>query len=164
MDGGTLIEGRIKIGSSMQTMLIRELKKRIPDPDEILIYDAPPGTSCPVVETISDADYIILVAEPTPFGLHDLMLMTELLNEIQRPFGVIVNKAGLGTNAVYSYLNDQGITLLGEIPFNEDYASCYATGNLFDSVPQDVTDSYYLIIERLEQKIPLHEGNNCLKW
>ncbi|HYX07141.1 MAG TPA: ATP-binding protein [Bacteroidales bacterium] len=154
-------EGRLHIGSAMQTMLIRELKKQENKDQEIVIYDAPPGTSCPVVETVSDADYVILVTEPTPFGLSDLRLMVDLLQELGRTYGVVINKAGLGSPSVYDYLKKTGIELLGEIPFSESYAASYAAGNLFEEIPNEVTLSYQPVIEKLEQKILVHEGNNC---
>lgn len=91
--GNGILEGRLKIGSPMQTMVIRSLKKSVPHCNQLTLLDAPPGTSCPVVETVSDADYTILVTEPTPFGLHDLKLMIQLLREIEKPFGVVVKEA-----------------------------------------------------------------------
>lgn len=128
--GPGLLEGELKIGSSMQTMLIGEIKK-LTDPEaEIIIFDSPPGTSCPVVESVADTDYVILVTEPTPFGLHDLKLTVDLINELKIKFGVIVNKSGLGTNDIYEYLKKEDIPLLGKIPFDKKYASNYAKGDL----------------------------------
>ena len=148
-----LAEGRLKIGSSMQTMLIKELKKRVPDDAEWLLFDAPPGTSCPVVETVSDADYILLVTEPTPFGLHDLTLMVEMLKEIEQPFGVIINKAGLGNNEVYEYLKKENIEIIGEIPFDKSYASKYAAGNLLHDISPETEQRYKEIIEKIKPKL-----------
>ncbi len=159
-----LAEGKLKIGSAMQTMLIRELKKQISNESEIIIYDAPPGTSCPVVETVNDADYVILVSEPTPFGLYDLKLMTELMAEIEKPFGIIINKAGLGNTEIYKYLEREGIELLGEIPFSQEYAAGYANGNLFGKIPVQIEKCYLNIIEKLERRIMVYEGDNNLKW
>ncbi len=146
-------EGRLKIGSAMQTMLIKELKKNTADDTDIIIYDAPPGTSCPVVETVSDADFIILVTEPTPFGLHDLKLTVELLLDIKKPFGVIINKAGLGNSGVSGYLKSKNIELLGEIPFNKEYAKIYAEGNLLNPENNIMEKHYKAIAENIENKI-----------
>jgi MinD superfamily P-loop ATPase len=148
--GEMLVEGKLKIGSSMQTMLIKELKKRVFEDAGWILFDAPPGTSCPVVETVSDVDYIVLVTEPTPFGLHDLSLMVELLKEIDKPFGVIINKAGLGDNKVYNYLKDENIEIIGEIPFDKDYASKYAEGKLLSNITPEIEKRYVEIIEKLE--------------
>jgi MinD superfamily P-loop ATPase len=157
---GLLAEGRLRIGSAMQTMLIRELKKRIPSTQGVTLFDAPPGTSCPVVETISDTDYVVLVTEPTPFGLHDLRLMVDLLQEVRLPFGVVINKAGLGDRAVYHYLREQGAEILGEIPFSREYASAYAQGELFRRIPGAIAGSWEGIAAALEQKILIHEGDH----
>jgi MinD superfamily P-loop ATPase len=151
--GLKITEGRLKIGSAMQTMVIKELKKQLVDAPGIIIFDAPPGTSCPVVQTIIDVDYVILVTEPTPFGLHDLKLMTALLDEVGKPYGVIVNKSGLGNRQVYDYLGQNDIELLGEIPFSMDYASSYATGNLFTEVSPVITAAYEQIMIKLRKKI-----------
>ena len=159
-----LKEGRLKIGSAMQTMLIKDLKKKVSQSNEIVIYDSPPGTSCPVVETISDTNYVILVTEPTLFGLHDLKLMVNLMKEIKTPFGVIVNKAGLGNNEVYSYLKSEGIELLGEIPFSKDYAGLYAQGNIVENMPDVIKINYEKIVENLSQKFMQYDGDNYFKW
>ena len=134
--GKGLTEGRLKVGSAMQTMLIKKLKSDSVSNKNITILDAPPGTSCPVVETVADADYVILVTEPTPFGMHDLKITLELLSEIQKPFGVIINKAGVGNNDVYKFLNENKIDLLGEIPFDRQFAEQYAFGNILKEIPE----------------------------
>jgi MinD superfamily P-loop ATPase len=149
-------EGNLTIGSPMQTMVIKELKKQTLDDTSIIIYDAPPGTSCPVVETISDADYIILVTEPTPFGLHDLILTVNLLKEINKPFGVIINKAGIGNNDVYKYLKDNNIKIIEEIPFDKEYAKLYASGDLLQNKHSAIQEKYKNITKHIENKIIHH--------
>ncbi|MBN2635338.1 MAG: ATP-binding protein [Prolixibacteraceae bacterium] len=153
--GKGLTEGRLKIGSAMQTMLIKAVKKNTRNSAEIIIYDAPPGTSCPVVETVANADYIVLVTEPTPFGLHDLKITVELLNDLQKPFGVIVNKAGLGNNDVYRYLNENQIELLGRIPFMREYAASYAEGQILKNIPDEIKNTYLDIIKKIQSKTGL---------
>lgn len=148
-------EGRLEIGSAMQTMLIKEVKKEVSQNNSIIIYDAPPGTSCPVVEIVSDADYIILVTEPTPFGLHDLKITVEMLKNLHKPFGVIVNKAGLGSNEVYGFLKKNRIELLGEIPFSKEYAASYASGDILKNIPFEIETTYRQIAERLINKTAL---------
>ena len=137
----------------MQTMVIRKLKKETDNKNEIIIYDAPPGTSCPVVITVANADYIILVTEPTPFGLHDLKLTIDMLNAIDKPYGVIVNKAGLGNQEIYRYLKKENIELLGEIPYHKGYAAKYATGELLNNIPEEFKNYYSKIIDRLKKKL-----------
>ena len=150
--GSGILEGRLDIGSAMQTMVIRDLKSSIPEGLPWVILDAPPGTSCPVVETLSDVDYVILVTEPTPFGLHDLKLMVELVRVLEIPFGIIINKAQMGDQEIYSYLEEEKLEIIGEIPFNRAYASQYASGNLFHDTPDEVKVSHEQILQRLIEK------------
>jgi MinD superfamily P-loop ATPase len=150
--GKGLTEGCLNVGSSMQTMLIKKLKSSVDDSDCLTILDAPPGTSCPVVETVADADYIILVTEPTPFGLHDLKITVELLADLQKPFGVIVNKAGLGNLDVYAFLEKNNIELLGEIPFDRNFAVSYSSGDLLQHIPDKTTCIFREIIQKMKRK------------
>ena len=151
-EGNRLFEGRLKIGSSMQTMVIKTLKQAIPDQEGIVILDAPPGTSCPVVQTMADADYIVLVTEPTPFGLHDLKLMLSLVREMGKAFGVLINKAKLGNRDLYDYLDKEHVEILGEIPFSRSYATQYAKADLFSEVPPEIQTAHKKILEKLSEK------------
>jgi MinD superfamily P-loop ATPase len=139
-NGAMLVEGKLKIGSSMQTMLIRELKAGVSAATAVNIYDAPPGTSCPVVETIADADFVVLVTEPTPFGLHDLKLTVAILREMNKPFGVVINKAGLGNREIYGYLKSVNAPILGEIPFSKAFAQQYSKGTILNDIPAEVRE------------------------
>lgn len=161
--GNRLIEGRLKIGSAMQTALIKKVKKEIHGVDSFVIYDSPPGTSCQVVETISDADYVILVTEPTPFGLHDLKITVELLKNIQKPFGVIVNKAGLGSNEVYGFLKSNNIELLAKIPFLKDYATQYSSGCILENIPPEIDESYRILVNKLKTIFPNETSHKTRK-
>lgn len=147
-----LTEGRLNVGSAMQTTLIKKLKNSVRNTSAITIFDAPPGTSCPVVETVADADYVVLVTEPTPFGLYDLKITVDLLNELNKPFGVIVNKAGLGNLRVYDFLKEKKIELLGEIPFEKEYAKRYSNGKLLENIPVKTAEIYREISEKIIQK------------
>jgi MinD superfamily P-loop ATPase len=147
-----LTEGRLNVGSAMQTTLIKILKNSVRNKSAITIFDAPPGTSCPVVETVADADYVVLVTEPTPFGLYDLKITVDLLNELNKPFGVIVNKAGLGNLQVYDFLKEKKIELLGEIPFEKEYAKRYSNGKLLENIPKKTAEIYREISEKIIKK------------
>lgn len=151
--GMGLVEGRLEIGSAMQTSLIKGVKKETSNDATITLYDAPPGTSCPVVETVADADYVILVTEPTPFGLNDLKITVDLLFDLSIPFGVVVNKAGLGDNEIYHFLKEKNIELIGTIPFSKSYAKKYSSGDLLQNIPGEVEEYYKKIIEILKPKI-----------
>ena len=160
---GMLTEGRLKIGSAMQTMLIKQVKQHASEDMDVVILDAPPGTSCPVVETVADADYVILVTEPTPFGLYDLQLTVEMLREIRKPFGVIINKAGIGDHKVQDFLSDQHIETLGELPYSREYASKYATGDILKNVSIETEIQYEAIIRKLMDRNTQDERDNDLK-
>ena len=141
-NGKGILEGNLKIGSVMQTMLIRKLKSAIPSHPDLILFDSPPGSSCPVVESVSESDYIILVTEPTPFGLYDLRIMIELVRNLDIPFGVVINKAASGFRDLYSFLEEEKIDLLAEIPFSRKFASNYAEGELFSEVPAAVSNAF----------------------
>lgn len=150
--GEGLTEGRLEVGSAMQTMLIKKLKSEIKQNGLVVILDAPPGTGCPVVETVADADYIVLVTEPTPFGLHDLKITVELLTELKKPFGVVVNKTGLGSDDVYTFLKENDITLLGKIPFSREFARRYSEGEILKDIPREFEKIYRGIIEKITEQ------------
>lgn len=119
-NGNVLVEGKIEIGSALAVPVIADTLKSM-DENALRIIDAPPGTSCPVMETIKDVDYTILVTEPTPFGLNDLKLMVETMRKLCGSFGVVINRAGLGDTAIYDYLREENIEVLARIPFNCDF-------------------------------------------
>ena len=121
------IDGRLNIGEVMSPPLIRAVKNNI-DKDKIVIIDAPPGTTCPVIEAVKGSDFCILVTEPTPFGLNDLKLAVEVLRKIGLPFGVIINRADIGDNKVIEYCKNENISILMEIPFKKEIAKAYSRG------------------------------------
>lgn len=126
------VEGRMDVGSAMQTRVIRETINHAGE-EGIILMDSPPGTSCPVVASASKADYVIMVTEPTPFGLYDLKLMTDTVRQLGKNHGIVINKAGFNYKPLYNYINDNKIQILGEIPFKREYAEAYSKG----SIPAD---------------------------
>lgn len=134
-DGLAFMQGRLKVGEAKAPPLIRALKKQAPERGWTIL-DAPPGTSCPVISAVRDADFVLLVTEPTPFGLNDLKLAVGLVRALALPFGVVVNRAGYGDRAVYEWCEEQAIPILLEIPFSKKIASAYAHGGtLLDADP-----------------------------
>lgn len=147
-----LVEGKIEIGSALAVPVIGKTLK-LTDKNALRILDAPPGTSCPVMETIKDVDYTILVTEPTPFGLNDLKLMVETMRKIGGRFGVVINRSGLGDAAVYDYLQKEKIELLMEIPFDKNLAKIYSEGKIMvDEVPE-INEKYIQLFENIKQNI-----------
>ena len=121
------VHGRMRVGEAMGVPLIKAVKKKAHQ-DGLVILDAPPGTSCPFVETVSDADYVLLVTEPTPFGLYDLQLAVEVLRNMNKPCGVIINRADLGDARVETWCGEADIPVLLKIPFDRRIAEGYAHG------------------------------------
>lgn len=132
---GTLcfIESRLNIGQEQAVPLITLTHKYIEKHftnNDLIFYDAPPGTSCPVIEATKNADFVILVTEPTPFGLYDLKLAVKTIKELNINFGVVINRDGLGDEAVDSYCRENKIEVLAKIPNDRKIAEIYAKGDL----------------------------------
>jgi MinD superfamily P-loop ATPase len=121
------VRGRLDIGEPMATPVIRAVKKTS-GRDGITIIDVPPGTSCPVIESVNGSDFCLLVTEPTPFGLHDLKLAVELLRTLKIKHGVLVNRAGIGDDRVQDYCDKEGVPVLAQIPYDRDVAVLYSRG------------------------------------
>jgi len=122
-----LAYGELEVGEPMAVPLIREVKKHIGNGKNVIL-DSPPGTSCPVIQTVKGSDFCILVTEPTPFGLHDLKIIVHVLESMRIPFGVVINRAGIGDNRVYEYCEEKGIPILLEIPYERKIAELYSRG------------------------------------
>ena len=130
------VSGRLQIGHVMTPALIREVKTHI-DAAGLTILDVPPGTSCPDVSSLRGADFVLLVTEPTPFGLHDLTLAVELVRELGLPFGVVLNRDGVGDDRVERYCRDEEIEILLRVPDDRRIAEAYSTGRMIvDALPE----------------------------
>ena len=130
------VHGRLRVGEAMSPPLIRAVRKYATG-DGVTIIDSPPGTSCPVIAAIKDTDYVILVTEPTPFGLHDLTLAVDTVRKMRIPFGVVINRADVGDARVRDYCAKEKIAVLLEIPHDRRIAEAYSRGELMiDAVPE----------------------------
>jgi MinD superfamily P-loop ATPase len=140
--GIDIAQGVLNVGVAMPVPAIHQLKQWAVSPHSAanrpVILDAPPGTSCPVVETIRDADFVILVTEPTPFGLHDLRMAIDVARgELGLPVGVIVNRDGIGDHGVDEYCAAENIPVLIRIPYDRRIAEAYSEGTpLTEAVPE----------------------------
>jgi MinD superfamily P-loop ATPase len=123
------VHGKLDIGEAMAPPLIRAVISQAPE-NHTLVLDAPPGTSCPVIETVKTADVVLLVTEPTPFGLNDLELAVETIRMLGLPFAVAINRAGVGDNAVQEYCTREDIPVLLELPDDRLIAEAYSRGEL----------------------------------
>ncbi len=119
--------GLLNIGEIQAIPVIKALKRKI-DKSKNVIIDVPPGTSCPVIESIGGSDFCILVTEPTPFGLHDLKLAVEVVKHLDIPFGVIINRDGIGDDKVEIYCDKEDIPILIKIPEDKKIANLYSRG------------------------------------
>ncbi|MBP7934275.1 MAG: ATP-binding protein [Phycisphaerae bacterium] len=137
-------QGLLNVGEAMSTPLIRQVKTASPRAD-LTVIDAPPGTSCPVIEATRGSDYVLLVTEPTPFGLHDLRLAVEMVRALGLPLGVVVNRAETGISLVRDYCRSEEVPILIEIPDDRKVAEAYSHGELASSV----SSQYRSIFERL---------------
>lgn len=137
----TLIEARMKVGVHSPVPVVKTAIKKA-KLTSLVLLDAPPGTSCPFIQTVNLADYVVLVTEPTPFGLSDLIQSVETLKSIGKRYGVIINRTGLGDDGVYNYLEKEKITLLMSIPFDRKIASVYSNGKLLSNESPDWKEKF----------------------
>ena len=145
-----LIYGELEVGEPLAVPVIKAVKKQIKN-DKNVILDSPPGTSCPVIETVKGSDYCILVTEPTPFGLHDLKITVEVLEDINIPFGVIVNRAGIGDRKVYDFCKEKEIPVLLEIPYERVIAELYSQGVPFSLKIPEWKEKFKMLIETVKE-------------
>ena len=145
----SLIEARMNIGVMSPVSVIKAALKKIDAQVDFVILDSPPGTSCPFIQTVSEADFVILVTEPTPFGLSDLRQSVETLKILNKPFGVIVNKVGMGNGDIYCYLKKEKIPLLHKIPFDIEIAELYSKGKIVAETKQYLEMEFYNMIKKI---------------
>jgi MinD superfamily P-loop ATPase len=144
----TLIQGRLDVGVAMAPPLIRAVKARLQN-GLPAILDAPPGTSCPVIATLRETDFVVLVTEPTPFGLHDLKLAVDMVRELGISCGVVINRMGIGDNRVHNYCNEQNIPVILEIPDDRRIAEAYSRGELIVESLPEYRGLFFSLIETL---------------
>ncbi len=131
-----LIEARMNVGIYSPVNVIKSAIKEANGFD-IILLDSPPGTSCPFIQTVATADYVVLVTEPTPFGLSDLMQSVDTLKSMEKSCGVIINRADLGNKDIYDYLQLENIPLLMTVPFDKKIAVSYSNGELLTNLYPD---------------------------
>lgn len=144
--------GILEIGEPSPVRVIRTLKKHI-DRDKITILDSPPGTSCPVVETLRGVDYALMVTEPTPFGLHDLKLAVQIVKEMKVPCGIVLNRVMGSTSMIDDFAQSEGIEILERIPFDREIARAYSDGILFVEVLTGWRERLERLYERIVESV-----------
>lgn len=149
----SFVESRLEIGEEQAVPLIKKTKKIVSDKykeADYIIMDSPPGTSCPMIETVRDADFVILITEPTPFGLHDVSLAVEVVKKLNRPFGIVVNRYGIGNEEIFDYCNKNNIPILATIPNKREIAQYYAQGKLLYQDFEDVRAALNQIVRKIQ--------------
>lgn len=142
-----VVEGRLDVGEAKSPPLIEAVRQASPAAG-LVIIDSPPGTSCPVVATVRGVDYVVLVTEPTPFGLHDLKLAVQMTRRLGLPFGVVVNRAGIGDKRVHLFCREENIPILLEIPDDRRIAEAYSRGSLIVEALPEYSRLFQGLIEK----------------
>jgi MinD superfamily P-loop ATPase len=152
--GILFVHGALNVSEAMPLPVIRAVKGRMPDAPFVLL-DAPPGTSCAMVESVRDADFVLLVTEPTPFGLNDLSIAVETVRGLGLPVGVVVNRLGVGDDRVRAYCREEGIEILAEIPDDRRVAEIYSRGGIVVEALPEFGQRYGELLDELARKVPI---------
>ena len=150
--GVQFTQGLLNIGEVMSPPVIAAVKKVAPEVD-FLVIDSPPGTSCPVIESVCDSDFVLLVTEPTPFGLNDLKLAVEMVRALKLPFAVVINRADVGNNDTKTYCTGQRIKVLAEIPDDRQVAEAYSRGEMACDVIPEYESIFTILLKNIEKQV-----------
>lgn len=158
-DKTTFLSGQLNIGEASGMPVIHELMEQIEASDQMTVIDCPPGSGCMVMETVREADYCVIVGEPTSFGCHNLKMVTELVRVFDKPFGVVINKGTEENNPTEDFLKEEGIPLLMKIPFDQDLANRTARGQIAVRNLPWVRDLFQeMILDLKNQKVLNSQG------
>ncbi|WP_419787464.1 ATP-binding protein [Pseudodesulfovibrio sp.] len=150
-DNADFLMGRLRIGEAMSPPLMRQVMQRMPDTmrqNDVLI-DAPPGVSCPAVSAVMHSDCIVLVTEPTPFGLHDFKLAWEAFSPMGKPMGAVINRAGVGHDKVQKFCAEKNIPIWAEIPFDRAVAEAYSRGEVPGMAVASLGETFATLKDRM---------------
>jgi MinD superfamily P-loop ATPase len=151
VDGVAFGHGKLDIGAIQTPALIRRVK-RLARSDAIVILDAPPGTSCPVIEAVKDTDFVLLVTEPTPFGLNDLELAVGVVRALNLPFAVVINRCDMGDDGVVRYCRREGIDIALEIPNDRRIAEAYSRGVMMVDILPSYAAEFCRLYEHISER------------
>lgn len=142
--------GRLRVGEAMAPPMIRQVRSSAADGRDIII-DAPPGTSCPVISAMKGADFVLLVTEPTPFGLHDLKLAVGAVEILGIPSGLVINRSDMGDEEVWRFSEDTGLPVLMEIPFDRKIAEAYSRGDMIIDVMPKWKEKFSRLYDQIKE-------------
>lgn len=151
-DNLRFVHGKLRVGEAMSPPLIKKVKSQTQN-EGITIIDAPPGTSCPVIAAISGTDFVLLVTEPTPFGLNDLRLAVEMVREVGIPMAVAINRADLGDKCVHEYCKEENIPIFMELPNSKEAAKNYSKGKLLLQEMPEFEKCFKDSISKIEKEL-----------
>jgi MinD superfamily P-loop ATPase len=147
-NGLKFVHGRLRVGEAMSPPLIRKVRSYT-NPDTLTIIDAPPGTSCPVIASMKEADFVLLVTEPTPFGLYDLKLAVGAVRVLGIPCGLVINRCDMGDDKVKTYAHEEALPILMEIPFDRRIAEVYSRGDILVEVRPEWKKEFKRLYRRI---------------
>lgn len=152
--GIPVLTGRLRVGEAQGVPLMNQVRRRMREAAQAgaldVIIDGPPGVSCPAMTAAQDADVILLITEPTPFGLYDLRLARQAFLALGKPMGVVINRAGLGDDRVHEFCREMGLPVLAELPFRRDIALAYSQGRVIAQVDAGLGDLFRDLATRME--------------
>ena len=150
-DGHPFVMGRLRVGEAMSPPLMRRIRKEFPDlgRESDILIDAPPGVSCPAMAAVSDADCIVLVTEPTPFGFHDFKLAWEAFKPLGKPMGAVINRSDLGDTAVVEFCAANNIPVWAEIPYSREIAEAYSKGEVISRTITSLKETFVSLRENM---------------
>jgi len=151
-NGIDFYHGLLNVGEMQAIPVIKALKRKVDNRKNVII-DVPPGTSCPVIESIGGSDYCILVTEPTPFGLHDLKLAIEVVRHLNIPFGVVINRDGIGDKKVEAYCQNENISILLKIPEKRKIAHLYSKGIALVTESYEWREMFGQVFNQIQQEV-----------
>jgi len=149
-NGLEFVHGKLRVGEAMSPPLIRKVREYA-RPGTLTIIDAPPGTSCPVIASMKGADFVLLVTEPTPFGLHDLKLAVGAVRILGILCGLVINRSDMGDDQVKKYAEEEDIPVLMEIPFDRRIAEAYSRGEMIVEVMPEWKERFSELYHRIEK-------------
>jgi MinD superfamily P-loop ATPase len=153
ISNGKFLMGKLRVGEAMSPPLMRQTKARLAEMTDKngadVIIDAPPGVSCPAVNAVMDSDLILLVSEPTPFGLYDMKLAHQAFSQLNKPMAAIINRSGLGTSEMADYCISSGLEIMAEIPYDRCIAEAYSGGRIIADVDSDLRKLFTGLADRI---------------
>ena len=149
-NGMEFVHGRLRVGEAMSPPLIKKVRG-YQNPEKLTIIDAPPGTSCPVIASMKGSDFVLLVTEPTPFGLYDLKLAVGAAQILNIPHGLVINRSDLGDGKTKEYADEMNLPILMEIPFSREIAEAYSRGEMLVDVMPEWKNRFLELHDKIKQ-------------